>query len=105
MFEHARNNCPAAPISPHPPHWLELDQGNGANMHNIDAILTAAHKAMAASLHEAFEAGRAHTATELKARMAAFFDGLVAESETHTAHAEAPSGEAPHHHEDHQHHD
>jgi hypothetical protein len=74
-------------------------------MHNIDAILTAAHKAMAASLHEAFEAGRAHTATELKARMAAFFDGLVAESETHTAHAEAPSGEAPHHHEDHQHHD
>jgi hypothetical protein len=75
-------------------------------MHNIDAILAAAHKAMAASLHEAFEAGRAHTATELKARMAAFFDGLVAEAGTHSApHTDSPSSEASHHHEDHQHHD
>jgi hypothetical protein len=59
-------------------------------MHNIDAILAAAHKAMAASLHEAFEAGRAHTATELKARMAAFFDELVAEAGTHSARQGAP---------------
>ena len=64
----------------------------------------AGKKAMAASLHEAYEAGRAHTATELKARMAAFFDGLVAESESHTAHAETPPNDSQHH-DDHQHHD
>jgi hypothetical protein len=50
------------------------------NMRNIDDILAAAQKkAMVASLHEAFEAGKAHTATELKARMVAFFEGLVLE--------------------------
>jgi hypothetical protein len=73
-------------------------------MRNIDDILVAAHKAMAASLHEAFEAGRAHTATELKSRIAAFFEGLVAEAETHaTAHSPArsdsPAGEEQHHHD------
>jgi hypothetical protein len=81
------------------------DQAKGANMRSIDDILSAAQKAMAASLHEAYEAGRAHTATELKARMAAFFDGLVAESESHTAHAETPPANDSHHHDDHQHHD
>jgi hypothetical protein len=73
-------------------------------MRNIDDILVSAHKAMAASLHEAFEAGRAHTASELKSRMAAFFEGLVAEAETHAAsppapHPDAPSNEEQHHHE------
>jgi hypothetical protein len=73
-------------------------------MRNIDDILVAAQKAMAASLHEAFEAGRAHTATELKSRMAAFFEGLVAEAETHAA-AQSPAppghpaGEEQHHHD------
>jgi hypothetical protein len=73
-------------------------------MRSIDDILSAAQKAMATSLHEAYEAGRAHTATELKARMAAFFDGLVAESESHAAHAETPPANDSHHHDDHQHH-
>jgi hypothetical protein len=68
-------------------------------MRNIDDILVAAHKAMAASLHEAFEAGRAHTASELKARMAAFFEGLAAEAETSAAAPpEQPPSEEPHHH-------
>jgi hypothetical protein len=80
------------------------DQAKGANMRSIDDILSAAQKAMAASLHEAYEAGRAHTATELKARMAAFFDGLVAESESHAAHTETPPANDSHRH-DHQHHD
>jgi hypothetical protein len=69
-------------------------------MRNIDDIIVAAHKAMASSLHEAFEAGRAHTASELKSRMAAFFEGLVAEAETHAAPPpEAPPSEEQHHHE------
>jgi hypothetical protein len=84
---------------------VDDDQEKGANMRSIDDILSAAQKAMAASLHEAYEAGRAHTATELKARMAAFFDGLVAESESHAAHAETPPANDSHHHDDHQHHD
>jgi hypothetical protein len=68
-------------------------------MRNIDDILVAAHKAMAASLHEAFEAGRAHTASELKARMAAFFEGLAAEAETSAAAPpDQPPSEEPHHH-------
>ncbi|HYA73890.1 MAG TPA: hypothetical protein VEF36_12115 [Roseiarcus sp.] len=73
-------------------------------MRNIDDIIVAAHKAMAASLHEAFEAGRAHTASELKSRMAAFFEGLVTEAETRAAapsapQAETPSSEEQHHQE------
>jgi hypothetical protein len=68
-------------------------------MRNIADILVAAHKAMAASLHEAFEAGRAHTASELKARMAAFFEGLAAEAETSAAAPpDQPPSEEPHHH-------
>ncbi len=68
-------------------------------MRNIDDILVAAHKAMAASLHEAYEAGRARTAIELKSRVAAFFEGLVAEPETQAAshsapHPDASAGEA-----------
>jgi hypothetical protein len=70
-----------------------------ADMRNIDDIIVAAHKAMAASLHEAFEAGRAHTAHELKSRMAAFFEGLAAEAETNAAaaetHAAAPDAPQP----------
>jgi len=71
-------------------------------MRNIDDIVSAACKALTASLHEAFEAGRAHTANELKSRMAAFFEGLAAEAETNAAGAEtqaaapaAPQPDAP----------
>jgi hypothetical protein len=73
-------------------------------MRSIDDILVGAHKAMAASLHEAFDAGRAHAVTELKAKMASFFEGLAAEAEGHVAshaapHADSPSSEEPHHRE------
>ena len=66
-------------------------------MRNIDEIIAAVHKATEASLREAFEAGRAHTASELKARMAAFFEGLASEAESH-AH------EPPHEEQQHQEH-
>jgi hypothetical protein len=65
-------------------------------MRNIDEIIAAVHKETEASLREAFEAGRAHTASELKARMAAFFEGLASEAETH---APPPANED--HHPDH----
>jgi hypothetical protein len=77
-----------------------------ADMRNIDDIVAAAHKATEASLREAFEAGRARTASELKARMAAFFEGLASEAEAHAAPHAASAGE-DHHPEPHQegHHD
>ncbi len=69
-------------------------------MRNIDDIIGTVNKTMAASLHEAFEAGRAHTASELKSRMAAFFEGLAAEAETHAApQPDASPNEQQHHHE------
>lgn len=74
-------------------------------MRNIDDILAAAQKAMAASLHEAFEAGRAHAVTDLKTKLASFFEGLAGEAEAQAAaHAPAPPPDSPsseeHHHHD-----
>ena len=66
-------------------------------MRNIDEIIADAQKAVATSMREAFEAGRAHTAAELKTRMAAFFDGLVS-----GAHHETPVD--PQHNDQHQDH-
>ena len=68
-------------------------------MRNIDDIIAAVHKATEASLREAFEAGRAHTASELKARMAAFFEGLASEAEAHGA-AQPPAEHHPEPHGD-----
>ncbi len=57
-------------------------------MRNIEAIIADAQKAIGASLHEAFEAGKAHSASELKARMVAFFDGLMMTTSDAAPHAE-----------------
>ena len=76
-------------------------------MRSIDDILADAQKSVAASFHEAFEAGRSHAASELKARMVAFFDGLTSppESAAHEEpHVDAPSSEE-HHHDAHRHDD
>jgi hypothetical protein len=77
-------------------------------MRTIDEIVAATLKTTEASLREAFEAGRAHTASALKARMAAFFEGLISEAEgkvaaaTGTTHSEPPPhAEPPHHPEPH----
>ena len=73
-------------------------------MRNIDDIIAAVHKATEASLREAFEAGRAHTASELKSRMAAFFEGLASEQHPHPAPQEGHHQEGQEHHgEGHQH--
>jgi hypothetical protein len=59
-------------------------------MRNIDDIIAETQKTTAASLREAYEAGRASIASELKSRMANFFEGLV--SGDFGAHA-APNGQ------------
>jgi hypothetical protein len=69
-------------------------------MRNIDDIIAAVHKATEASLREAFEAGRAHTASELKSRMAAFFEGLASEAEAHAAAPPPHEGQHQEHHDD-----
>jgi hypothetical protein len=69
-------------------------------MRTIDEIVTATLKTTEASLREAFEAGRAHTASALKARMAAFFEGLISEAEGKVA-AVSGHGEPPHNPEPH----
>jgi hypothetical protein len=48
-----------------------------ASAPNTEVIATESRDAMAAALREAFEAGKAHKALELKAMMAAFLDALV----------------------------
>ena len=66
-------------------------------MRTIDEIVAATIKTTEASLREAFEAGRAHTASALKNRMAAFFEGLISEAEGKIAAvASPPHGEPPH---------
>jgi hypothetical protein len=66
-------------------------------MRTIDEIVAATLKTTEASLREAFEAERAHTASALKNRMAAFFEGLISEAEGKIAAVAAPShGEPPH---------
>jgi hypothetical protein len=66
-------------------------------MRTIDEIVAATLKTTEASLREAFEAGRAHTASALKNRMAAFFEGLISEAEGKIAAVAAqPHGEPPH---------
>ena len=65
-------------------------------MRTIDEIVAATLKTTEASLREAFEAGRAHTASALKNRMATFFEGLISEAEGKIAAVAPPHGEPPH---------
>ena len=78
---------------------IETERGNPdeVEMRTIDEIVAATLKTTEASLREAFEAGRAHTASALKNRMAAFFEGLISEAEGKIAVVAAPPhSELPH---------
>jgi hypothetical protein len=57
---------------------------------DTDVIIAATRDAMAAALPEAFDAGRADKARELKAMMAALLDALLSPEEASTA--GCPSG-------------
>ena len=59
-------------------------------MRTIDEIVADAQKAVAHSLHEAFDAGRTHTSSELKRRMMHLFEDLIS-SQPETHHAETGS--------------
>jgi hypothetical protein len=79
---------------------LEPERPNShreGQMRTIDEIVAATVKTTEAALREAFEAGRAHTASALKARMAAFFEGLISEAEGKVAvgHGEPPHSPEP----------
>ncbi len=68
-------------------------------MRNFDELVADAQKALALSLREAFDAGRAHTASELKHRMAALFEDLISGPATHghpAPSAPAPEGQGQH---------
>jgi hypothetical protein len=77
---------------------IETERANPdeVEMRTIDEIVAATLKTTEASLREAFEAGRAHTASALKNRMAAFFEGLISEAEGKIAAVAAPHSEPPH---------
>jgi hypothetical protein len=68
-------------------------------MRGIDEILADAQKVLGQSLQEAFDAGKAHTASELKRRMTAIFDELISgDAETH--HAQTHGGSTNGHQSD-----
>jgi hypothetical protein len=73
------NQAPTFPLSspPQPSLLLTPHTHTGADMRNFDELVADAQKALALSLREAFDAGRAHTASELKHRMAALFEDLI----------------------------
>jgi len=47
-------------------------------MHTIEEIIAEAQRAVAASLREAFDAGRHHQTTEMREKFVAFFEGVIA---------------------------
>ena len=47
-------------------------------MHTIEEIIADAQSAVAASLRQAYDAGRHHQTTEMREKFVAFFDGVFA---------------------------
>jgi hypothetical protein len=90
-----------APTSDSQSSKIETERANPheVEMRTIDEIVAATLKTTEASLREAFEAGRAHTASALKNRMAAFFEGLISEAEGKIAAVAAPPHPEPPHSE------
>ena len=69
---------------------LKREQRLEAQMRSLDDIIAGAQETVARALREAFDEGRAHTASELKSRMAALFEDLV------SGHVGAHHESAPH---------
>ena len=64
-------------------------------MHTIEEIIADAQSAIAASLREAFDAGRHHQTTEMREKFVAFFEGVIAPFSGAPAAAPAPAAEPP----------
>ncbi len=64
-------------------------------MHMIEDIIARAQSAVAASLREAYDAGRHHQTTEMREKFVAFFEGVIAPFSGAPAAAPAPAAEPP----------
>ena len=64
-------------------------------MRTIEDIIAEAQSAVAASLREAFDAGRHHQTTEMREKFVAFFEGVIAPFSGAPAAAPAPPAPSP----------
>ena len=64
-------------------------------MHTIEDIIADAQSAIAASLREAFDAGRHQQTNEMREKFVAFFEGVIAPFSGAPAAARAPAAEPP----------
>jgi len=64
-------------------------------MHTIEEVIAEAQSAIAASLRQAYDAGRHHQTTEMREKFVAFFEGVIAPFSGAPAEAPPPAAEAP----------
>jgi hypothetical protein len=64
-------------------------------MHTIEEIIAEAQNAIAASLRQAYDAGRHHQTTEMREKFVAFFEGVIAPFSGAPAAPPAPAAEPP----------
>ena len=64
-------------------------------MHTIEEIIANAQSAVAASLREAYDAGRHHQTSEMREKFVAFFEGVIAPFSGAPAAAETPAEVPP----------
>ena len=64
-------------------------------MHTIEDIIAEAQGAVAASLRQAYDAGRHHQTSEMREKFVAFFEGVIAPLAGGPAAAPAPVAEPP----------
>jgi hypothetical protein len=72
---------------------VEDGANRGAAMRTIEDIIAEAQSALAASLREAFDAGRHHQTAEMREKFVAFFEGVIAPFSAGPAAAPAPAAE------------
>ena len=64
-------------------------------MHTIEEVIADAQSAIAASLRQAYDAGRHHQTTEMREKFVAFFEGVIAPFSAAPAATAAPAAEPP----------
>jgi hypothetical protein len=64
-------------------------------MHTIEEIIADAQSAVAASLRQAYDAGRNHQTSEMREKFVAFFEGVIAPLSGWPAAEPAPAAEPP----------
>jgi hypothetical protein len=64
-------------------------------MHTIEEIIADAQSSIAASLRQAYDAGRHHQTTEMREKFVAFFEGVIAPFSGAPAAAPAPVADPP----------